>query len=74
MSSDPLNLTPAEAREVVLRAAEDNGWISVEDRENSPSGTLRALQRTRERLGDALEMYIPFVQYSKLLQVTKMIA
>lgn len=66
-----LNMTPAQAREIVLRAARRNGWISQEDRDNSALGTLEALENTREQLGDALEMYITFEYYSKVLHFTK---
>jgi hypothetical protein len=69
--SNSLNITPAQARAVVLRVAGRNGWISQEDRDNSPPGTLQALENTRERLGDALEMYITFEHYSKVLHFTK---
>lgn len=56
--SSSLDITPAQARAVVLRAASRNGWISQEDRDNSPPGTLAALENTREQLGNALEMYV----------------
>jgi hypothetical protein len=69
--SNSLNITPAQARAIVLRAARRNGWISQEDRDNSPPGTLEALENTREQLGDALEMYITFEHYSKVLHFTK---
>jgi hypothetical protein len=63
--SNPLNITPAQAREIVLKAAAWNGWVSQEDRDNSTPGTLRALENTKKQLGDALEMYIPITNYSK---------
>ena len=72
--SDSLNITPAQAREIVLRAARRNGWISQEDRNNSPPGTLEALENTREHLGDALEMYITLEHDSKVLYLLKLIA
>ena len=65
--SNSLDITPAEARAIVLKAAGRNGWISQEDRNNSPPGTLEALENTREQLGDALEMYITFEHDSKVL-------
>jgi len=55
--SNLLNITPAQARAIVLRAAGRNGWISQEDRDNSTPGTLHALESARAHLGDALEMY-----------------
>ncbi|KAL3421238.1 ino80 chromatin remodeling complex protein [Phlyctema vagabunda] len=51
-----MNTTPAQARAIVLKAAEWNGWISQEDRDKSPPGTLTALQNAREQLGNALEI------------------
>lgn len=72
--SNPLNITPAEAREIVLKAAERNGWISQEDRNNSPARTLVALANTREQLGNLLEMYITFEHDSKALHLLTLIA
>lgn len=71
--SDSLNITPAQARAIVLKAAAENGWISQEDRDNSPPGTLEALKNVRERLGDALEMYITFKHGFKVLHLLKLI-
>lgn len=71
--SDSLNITPAQARAIVLKAATENGWISQEDRDNSPPGTLEALKNVRERLGDALEMYITFKHDFKVLHLLKLI-
>ncbi|KAH8586657.1 hypothetical protein B0O99DRAFT_585566 [Bisporella sp. PMI_857] len=42
-----------EAREIVSRIREDNGWISPEDRAASPPATLRALKNVRRKLGAA---------------------
>ena len=69
--SNSLDITPAQAEAIVLRAARRNGWISQEDRDNSPPGTLEALDNTKEQLGDALEMYITFKYYSEVLHFTK---
>jgi len=66
--SNSLDITPAQARAIVQKAATRNGWISPEDRDNSPPGTLEALESAREQLGDALAMYI---FSSKLLYFTK---
>lgn len=63
--SNSLNITPAQAREIVLTAARKNGWISQEDRDRSPLGTLEALESIREKLGDALEMYPTFKHFRK---------
>lgn len=55
--SNSLDISPSQARAIVLDAASKNGWISEEDRDKSPPGTLQALRNVREQLGDALEMY-----------------
>lgn len=72
--SNSLDITPAQARAIVLKAAVENGWISQEDRNNSPPRTLEALKNTRERLGDALEMYIAFEHDFRVLYLLKLIA
>jgi hypothetical protein len=69
--SDALNVTSAQARAIVLQAATENGWISQADRDNSPAGTLQALQNVRKRLGDALEMYITVKNDSQVFAFTK---
>jgi hypothetical protein len=69
--SNSLNITPAQARAIVLRAAGKNGWISQEDRDNSTPGTLEALKNAREQLGDVLEMYIPFEHHAKPFNFTE---
>lgn len=56
--SGSLNITPAQARAIVLEAAVKIGWVSQHDRDNSTAGTLEALKNVREGLGDALEMYV----------------
>lgn len=59
--SSSLNITPAQARAIVLKAASWNGWISQEDRDQSTPLTLAALENTKQQLGTALEMYIKSV-------------
>jgi len=70
--SNSLNITPAKAREIVVEAASKNGWISQEDRDHTPLGSLKALEYTREQLGDALEMYITFKNHFKVFHFTKL--
>ena len=49
-----------EAREFIAEVREDNGGITVEDRDfllaNRPSA-LRALQKIRRQLADSIKMY-----------------
>jgi hypothetical protein len=71
--SDSLNITSAEAKAIVLKAATENGWISQEDRDNSPPRTLEALKNVRERLGDALEMYATFKHDFRVLHLLKLV-
>ena len=58
---------------VCIGSPTENGWISQEDRDKSPPGTLEALKNVRERLGDALEMYISFRPDFKVLHLLKLI-
>lgn len=70
--SDSLNITPAQARAIVLRAAAENGWISQQDRANSRATVLQALANTRRGLGNALEMYITVQHDFTVLDLLKL--
>ncbi|KAL5327036.1 hypothetical protein ACEPPN_004726 [Leptodophora sp. 'Broadleaf-Isolate-01'] len=56
--SEPTDLTPLQAREIVLDIAEGKGWVEQRIRNKTDPDTLRLLrtiEKIREDLGDAVE-------------------
>lgn len=59
--SEPTDLTPLQAREIVLDIAEGKGWVEQRIRNKTDPDTLRLLrtiEKIREDLGDAVEKYV----------------
>lgn len=62
--SDPSDLTPEQARVIILDICETNGWIQPQilesQRESGPDGraVLNTLQRLRRTHGDAIETHV----------------
>ena len=62
--SESTDLTFFQARRIVLDIAEGKGWVEQRIREKTDPDTLkllRIIERTREELGHAVEMYGPSV-------------
>lgn len=58
--SNPLDITVEQAREIVLAESNRKGWVRPELRQSQNPETREALEilrRTREALGDTVDMY-----------------